>query len=338
MTITAAEATTTGGKVMNFAKAVHDALDVALETDPTVFLLGEDIADPGGNVFHITQGLSTKYGTDRVRNTPISEQAIIGTAIGAAMTGFRPVAEIMMMNFMTVCMDQITNHAAKLRYMSGGQTTVPLVIRTATGAGFQFGAQHSDMLESWLAHVPGLKVVVPSTAADAKGLLLSCIADDDPCIFVEQSFHYFRVSDHVPSGDVRVPLGKASIARPGSDLTLISYGRQANEARALAEDLAAEGVDIEIVDLRTISPLDFDTVLESVGRTKRAVIVHEAVRRHGVGAEIAATINEELFGELLAPVRRVGGANTPVPYAKSLEDEYMASPDRVASAIRSVLK
>jgi pyruvate dehydrogenase E1 component beta subunit len=323
---------------MNFAKAIAEALDIALEQDDKVFLLGEDIADPGGGVFHVTQGLSTKYGTDRVRNTPISEQAIIGAAIGSAIAGHRPVAEVMMMNFLTVAMDQLTNHAAKLRYMSGGQTGVPMVVRTATGAGFQFGAQHSDMLESWFVHVPGLKVVVPSTPADAKGLMLSSIFDDDPVLFVEQSFHYFRVSGEVPAGDVRVPLGKAAVSRRGSDATVISYGRQAHEARVLAEKLAQEGIDLEVIDLRTLAPLDITTVLESVARTKRAVIVHEAVRRNGMGAELAATISEELFGELAAPVRRVAGANTPVPYAKELEEQYMATPEAVEAAVRGLLR
>ena len=202
-------------------EAINRALDLALEIDPSVFLLGEDIADPGGGVYQVTQGLSTKHGLDRVRPTPISEQAIAGCAIGAAVAGMRPVAEIMIMNFFAVCMDQVANHAAKLRYMSGGQTSVPVTFRCSAGAGMQFGAQHSEMLESWLVHVPGLKVVVPSTPADAKGLLLSCIFDDDPCVFVEQVFGYFMTGP-VPAGDVRVPLGKAAVLRNRATLCCCS--------------------------------------------------------------------------------------------------------------------
>ncbi|QXN95593.1 alpha-ketoacid dehydrogenase subunit beta [Nocardia iowensis] len=318
-------------------QALGSALDDALGRDPSVFLLGEDIADPSGGVFKVSAGLSTKYGTHRVRATPISEQAIMGAAVGAAVAGMRPVAEIMLMDFLAVCLDQLSNHAAKLRYMSGGQTGVPLTVRCAAGAGMQFGAQHSEMLEAWLTHIPGLKVVVPSNPADAKGLLTACIFDPDPCVVVEQSLLYFAPPQPVPVGHHVVDLGVAATPRPGRDLTLISYGRQVHDAIAAAEALAADGIEAEVIDLRSLVPLDERTVLESVARTRHAVVVHEAVRRNGFGAELAALISEALFDELGAPVARVTGANTPIAYAKPLEDAFLPNPDRIISAVRTTL-
>ncbi|MFF2554037.1 alpha-ketoacid dehydrogenase subunit beta [Nocardia sp. NPDC058058] len=318
-------------------QALGSALDDALGRDPSVFLLGEDIADPGGGVFMVSRGLSTKYGRDRVRATPISEQAIMGAAIGAAVAGMRPVAEIMLMDFLAVCMDQLSNHAAKLRYMSGGQTTVPITVRCAAGAGMQFGAQHSEMLEAWLTHIPGLKVVVPSNPADAKGLLTACIEDPDPCVVVEQSLLYFGPPQPVPVGRHYVPLGVAATLRPGSDITLLSYGRQVHDAMAAAQRLAEEGVQAEVIDLRSLVPLDEETILESVGRTRHAVVIHEAVRRSGFGAELAAFIGERLFDELAAPVARVTGANTPIPYAKALEDAFVPTADAILVAARATL-
>ena len=324
---------------MTFAEASRAALDEALGLDPDVILLGEDIADEtGGGVFKVTSGLSTKYGSERVRFTPISEQAIVGAAVGAAVAGMRPVAEIMLMNFLAVAMDQFANHAAKLRFMSGGQTPVPLTIRTTTGVGAQFGAQHSDMVEAWLAHLPGCKVVVPSTPADAKGLLLSCIFDDDPCVFVENTLlYYLGFNGPAPEPGHRVPLGVANVARAGSDVSVIGYGRQMQDATIVADQLAAEGISVELVDLRTVSPWDERTVFESVAKTKRAVVVHEAVRRGGVGAEISARIHEELFSELTAPVERVGAPFAPVPYAASLEAAYLPGGAQIIAAVRKVL-
>jgi acetoin:2,6-dichlorophenolindophenol oxidoreductase subunit beta len=323
---------------MMMLQAINDALDTAMALDETVFELGEDIQDPKGGGWGVHKGLSTKYGLDRVRPTPISEQAIMGTAVGAALTGMRPVPEIMLMNFISVCADQLINHAAKLRYMSGGQTKVPLTVRTTTGAGGGFGAQHSDMLESWLTHTPGLKVVVPATPADAKGLLLSSIFDDDPVVFVEMFHLYYSIRDQVPLGDHRVPLGKARIARPGSDVTLVSWGKQVHDCLAAAEALAADGIEAEVIDLRSLVPLDTETLLESVGRTRRAVVVHEAVRRGGYGAELAATIGEELFGELLGPVRRVTAPNTPVPYAGVLEQAYLPQSADIELTVRGLFR
>lgn len=328
--------TATAARTMMMIDAVRDALDVALGLDPNVFELGEDIQDPKGGGFGVHKGLETKYGSDRVRCTPISEQAIMGAAVGAAIAGMRPVAEIMLMNFISVAADQLFNHAAKLRYMSGGATPVPLTVRTTTGAGAGFGAQHSEMLEAQLIHTPGLKVVVPSTAADTKGLLLSAIFDDDPCVFVEMSSLYFAVRDEVPEGDYRVPLGKARIARSGTDLTVITYGKQVLDCLAVADKLAAERYSIEVVDLRSLQPLDTDTVLSSASRTRRVVVVHEAVTRGGFGAELSALIHTELFDELAAPVARVGGANTPVPYASSLEQAFLPT-TRIESTIRTLL-
>jgi len=326
-------------RTMPFAMAVNEALDVAMGLDERVFLLGEDIAEPSGGVYKVTKGLSTKYGDHRVRKTPISEQAIIGSAVGAAIAGFRPVAEIMIMDFLAVCLDQVSNHAAKIRYMSGGQTTVPMVIRTSAGAGMGFGAQHSELLEAWAVHTPGIKVVVASTPADAKGLLLSAIFDDDPVLFVEQMMLYWNpaYAGEVPEGDHRIPLGRADVKRPGSHVSLISYGKQVHDCLAVAETLAGEGIDAEVVDLRTLVPLDIDTVLESVARTRNAVVVHEAVTRCGFGAELSAQIHEALFADLEHPVQRVGAKNTPVPYAKPLETAYVPQAADIEAAIRRVV-
>jgi pyruvate dehydrogenase E1 component beta subunit len=314
------------------------ALDEALESDPGVLLLGEDIGDKeGGGVFKVTKGLSTKYGAHRVRTTPISEQAILGAAVGAALAGMRPVAEIMLMNFVTVAMDQIVNHAAKLRFMSGGQTGVPITIRTRTGAGAGTAGQHSDMLEAWFAHVAGIKVVVPSTPADAKGLLSSCIFDDDPCLFIEDGLTRALTGPAPPPGH-RVPLGKAHVARSGSDVSVIGYGRPLRDTLVIAERLAQEGIQVEVVDLRTVSPLDTDGVLKSVAKTRRAVVVHEAPRSFGVGAEVAARIQEHLYGQLAAPVLRVASRDVTVPFAKVLETEYLYKPTEIESAIRRTLE
>jgi acetoin:2,6-dichlorophenolindophenol oxidoreductase subunit beta len=326
-------------RMITASEAANMALDEALGEDPTVLVFGEDVADrEGGGIVHATKGLSAKYGSLRVRSTPISEQAILGAAVGAAIAGMRPVAEIMLMNFLTVGMDQLINHAAKIRFMSGGQTAVPLTVRTMTGAGGGFGGQHSDMLEAWLAHVPGLKVVVPSNPTEWKGLLKACIFDDNPCVFIENTMMVITgAKSPCPEPGFRIELGKANVARVGSDVTIIGYGRPVGDALAVAEQLAGEGVSVEVVDLRTIAPLDMPTVLKSVAKTKRAVIVHEAVKSFGVGAEIATRINEELFGQLAAPVRRVASKNTPVPFSAPLEKAFLWSKEEIDSAVRSTL-
>lgn len=313
--------------------AITAALDEALEADESVFLMGEDIVDPGGGVMQVTKGLSTKWGRDRVRDTPISESAIVGAATGAAMAGMRPVAEIMIFDFIAVCADQLVNHAAKLRYMSNGQTTVPMTIRCFATGGVQLGAQHSQMLEAWLCHIPGLKVVVPSTAADAKGLLTTCIRDDDPCVFIEMATLY-DTPGPVPVGEHVVPLGKADVKRSGSDVTVITYGRQVHDALNAAQQLEGE-IDVEVLDLRSLVPLDVEAILASVRKTRRAVVVHQAVRRFGVGAEIAALVTEELWGTLEAPVLRVAAKETPVPSGAELETFHLPSVDDIVGALRA---
>jgi acetoin:2,6-dichlorophenolindophenol oxidoreductase subunit beta len=326
----------TPAKQINIIQALNWALDDAMAAHPEVMVFGEEVADPeGGGIMKVTAGLSSKYG-DRVRSTPISEMGFIGAAVGAAVAGMRPVAEIMLMNFVSVCMDQITNHAAKLRFMSGGQTHVPMVIRTMTGSGFQTGGQHSDFLEAWFCHTPGLKVVMPSTPADAYGLMLSAIEDDDPVIFVEHIVNYWTPGAP-PERGKSIPLGKAKIVRPGKDVTLIGYSRSMMDIPVVAAKLAQEGVDCEVIDLRTVSPLDMDTVLGSVAKTGRAVIVHEAVKSFGVGAELSARIHESAFRQLQAPVQRVAAKDCPVPFAKHLESAFMYSHDEIESAVRATL-
>jgi pyruvate/2-oxoglutarate/acetoin dehydrogenase E1 component len=325
-------------QTITFAEASNLAMDEALAADDSVFLLGEDIADrEGGGVAKVTAGLSTKYGVNRVRSTPISEQAIVGAAVGAAIAGMRPVAEIMLANFLAVAMDQIVNHSAKIRFMSGGQTSVPLTIRTMSGAGMGSGGQHSDMPEAWFAHVPGLKVVTGSSPAEVKGLLLSCIFDDDPCIFVETMPTYWDRGP-APEPGLRIPLGKANVVRTGTDVSVISYGRPIAQIIRIAEQLSGEGISVEIVDLRTISPIDTETVLRSVAKTHRAVVVHEAVEQFGVGAQISALIAEELHGTLRAPVVRVGSRNCPVPFSKVLEQAFLYTDERIEAAIRKVAR
>ena len=317
--------------------ALNRAIDEAMAEDDGVIFLGEDVAaKQGGGVFKVSSGLTEKYGEHRIRATPISEQAIVGACVGAALAGFRPIAEIMLMNFLTVCMDQIVNHAAKLRFMSGGQTNVPLVVRTTTGVGVGFGGQHSDMLEAWFAHVPGLTIVTPSNPADAQGLMRSAIASNDPVIFIENILCYGITGEAPPAG-YRVPLGRASISRAGSDCSIITYGRTVLDALEVAGQLAEEGISVEVIDLRTIAPYDEETVLASVRKTGRAVILHEAVKAYGTGAEIASRLNESLFGELKAPVLRIGGSFSPVPMASVLEQAWIPNKDDIRDAIRSTM-
>jgi pyruvate/2-oxoglutarate/acetoin dehydrogenase E1 component len=311
--------------------AITRALDHALASDPNVVLLGEDIHD---GVFGVTRGLADRHGADRVRDTPISEQAIVGAAVGAALGGLRPVAEIMFMDFLGLCLDQLANHAAKLRYMSGGLTPVPMTLRTAVGGGLGVGAQHAQMLEAWLTHVPGLKVVVPSTPSDAYGLVRAAIADDDPCVVIEQVPLY---AQRGPLEETEVPLGCADVKRPGRDVTVVTYGRQVHDALAVAEELVGQDIEVEVLDLRSLAPLDSRTLFESVGRTRRAVVLHEAVVTGGFGAELAARLSEELFGTLAAPVLRVGAEPAPVPFATDLERRMLPGADRLAAAIRRVL-
>ncbi len=324
------------GKI-TMVQALNRAIDEAMAEDEGVILLGEDVAaKQGGGVFKVSSGLSEKYGEHRIRATPISEQAIMGACVGAALAGFRPIAEIMLMNFVTVAMDQIVNHAAKLRFMSGGQTNVPLVIRTTTGVGVGFGGQHSDMLEAWFAHVPGLKIVTPSNAADAQGLMRAAIACNDPVIFIENILCYAQQSDDPGPGHI-VPLGKAAVPVIGSDVSLVTYGRTVLDAIVVAGELKDQGVSVEVIDLRTIAPFDEAAVLASVRKTGRAVVLHEAVKAYGTGAEISARITERAFNELKAPVQRIGGAFSPVPMANALEQAWIPTKDAIKAAIRTTM-
>jgi pyruvate dehydrogenase E1 component beta subunit len=321
-------------KTITVMAAIGEALDEALAEDPRVFLIGEDLADPAGGVGGLTSGLSTKHGMDRVLSTPISEAAIAGAAIGAALDGQLPVAEIMIMDFITIAMDQMINLAAKARFMSANRTPCPVTVRTATFGGTGIGATHSQSLEAWFMHMPGIKVIMPSTPADAKGLLKSAIFDPDPCLFVETTA-CFGIRGEVPLGDHRVEIGKADIKRAGTDVTVISHGRAVFDALAAADLLANEGISVEVLDLRTLVPLDTDLILSSVGRTGRAVITHYAIEFAGPGAEVATQINAELFGQLKAPVARVGTRYRPIPSVTNLEAEVYPNAAKIADAVRA---
>jgi len=319
---------------MKFSQALNQALRDSMRDDPSVILLGEDIGAPGGS-FGVTRGLLEEFGAERVRDTPISEATIASLAVGAAMTGCRPVLEIMFMDFTTLAMDALVNQAAKARFMFGGRSGVPMVLRTPHGGGLSAGPQHSQCLEAWMAHVPGLKVVCPSDAADAYALLRASIADPDPVVFVEHKAMYGRKGE-VDTGAAG-EIGRARIVRAGRDATVVAYGAAVQLSLDAARALSADGIEVEVIDLRTLQPWDERTVFESVARTHRAVVVHEAVRSFGVGAEIAARIGEDAFDELDAPVLRVAAPFMPVPFAKSLEREYMVTPEKIAAALRRTL-
>ncbi|HEX7819540.1 MAG TPA: thiamine pyrophosphate-dependent enzyme [Sphingobium sp.] len=320
-------------------EAIIAAQDYALGADPGVFLLGEDIGDPPGGVFRTTAGLQTKWGADRVRPTPIAEQAIIGAATGAALVGMRPIAELMFADFVGVTMDQITNHAAKQRYMSGGATHVPMTMRIMTSGGIGgFGAQHSQSLEAWLLHVPGLKIAYPSTPLDALGLLTTCVFDEDPCVHLEPMALMFGAKQEVPLGEYRIPLGVAKVRREGTDITLITFGWQVHQCLAAAEELAKDGISAEVIDLRSLMPLDYHRVLDSVKKTRRALVVHAATEFCGLGSEIASTINEELFPILKAPASRFGAVYTPISFSKELEAQQMPNKTTIVARVREVMR
>ena len=318
-----------------FGAALNQALLECMENDSGVVLLGEDIAAAGGS-FKVTRGLLERFGPERVLDTPISEAAIVGAAVGAAMGGLRPVVEIMFMDFITLAMDALVNQAAKARFMFGGQFSVPMVVRTPHGGGLNAGPQHSQCLEAWLSHVPGLKVVCPSTPADAYTLLKAAIADPDPVVFVENKSLY-GMSGILPENPPPDVIGRARIARDGRDVTVVAYGASVHTALSAAETLRTEGIEAEVIDLRSLQPWDEGAVFRSLARTHRAVIVHEAVRSFGVGAEIAARIAEDAFDELDAPVVRVGAPFMPVPFAKSMETRYLPDAGAVVAAVRSVI-
>ena len=320
---------------IRYVKAVNDALAEEMARDERVILLGEDVGAPGGT-FAATRGLYQTFGKERVRDTPISETAIVGAAIGAAVNGLRPVVEVMFMDFLGTCWDQIVNQMAKMRYMFGGQVRLPLVLRTHTGAGLNAGPQHSGSLEAWAVHVPGLKVVMPATPADAKGLLKAAIRDDNPAIVVENKTLY-ALKGEVPDGEHLVPIGHAEVRRPGRDVTIVALSRMVHEALAAAEVLARDGISAEVVDPRTLSPLDRPTLLASVAKTGRLVVAHEAWAPCGVGAEIVALVAEHGFRSLRAPVRRVTPPFTPVPFSPPLEKFWLPGASQIAAAAREVL-
>ncbi len=313
--------------------ALHDALQEEMRRDPAVFVLGEDAAV--GGPFGVTSGLAEEFGEDRVINTPISEDAIMGLAVGAALAGRRPVVEIMFMDFIPLAMNQLVNHAAKLRYMSGGQLSVPMVVRAQQGAAGGWGAHHSQSLESWFVHVPGLRVVAPSTPADAKGLLKAAIRDDNPVLFLEHRGLYFREGE--VDGEAAVKLDSAKVVRTGGDVTIAAYLRMVSAAMEAAQELERRGVSAEVVDLLSLSPLDMDTILESVNKTHRLVVAHEGVVTGGVGAEVAAGVQERGFDALDAPIQRVGAPFAPVPASPVLEAAFVPGRDAIVAAVERTL-
>jgi pyruvate/2-oxoglutarate/acetoin dehydrogenase E1 component len=328
-------ATEPATREMFYNEALGDALRLEMERDERVMVLGEDIAEHGG-AFQVTAGLLDMFGPERIRQTPISELGIVGAAVGAALTGLRPIVELMYIDFSGLAMDQVVNQAAQNRFMFGGQARVPMVLRTQGGSGRGNAAQHSKSLEAWFAHVAGLKLVMPATPADAKGLLTAAIRDDNPVIFLEHKLLY-RTKGEVPVGEHLVPLGKAALKREGDALTIVSWSRELVFALEAADRLAAEGIAAEVVDLRTLVPLDKDAILASVRKTHRVLVVHEAIKRAGYGAEIAALIAEEAFDDLDAPPRRLAGLDTPIPYAAHLEKTVVPQVEDIVRAAKELV-
>lgn len=316
-------------------EAISKALWEEMEADPTVFILGEEVGVWGGS-YAVTKGFYDHFGGDRIRDTPIAENAILGAAMGAAMTGLRPVAELMTINFAFSAMDYIVNEAAKFHYMFGGQFRVPMVIRTVGGGGRQLGATHSQTPDAIFAHFPGLTVIAPGTPADAKGLLKASIRSDNPVLFIEHATMY-QIRGEVPEGDYTVPIGKSTIYRPGKHVTVVTYSKGLEISGLAADELAKEGIELEIVDLRTLRPLDMEPVLESFKKTNRAVIVEEGWKSYGVGAEISARIYEEAFDYVDAPIKRVAQDEVPLPYNRALEQEALPQVKDVIAAVREVL-
>jgi pyruvate dehydrogenase E1 component beta subunit len=320
---------------LTYREALNQGLREELERDERVFIMGEEVGYFGG-AFKVTDGLLAVFGEKRVRDTPISELTIVGAGIGAAMGGLKPIVELMTVNFGLLAMDQIVNNAAKIRYMFGGHAKVPMLIRAPQGAGHQLGAQHSQSLEAYFLHCPGIRVVLPATPADAKGLLKSCVRQDDPAIFLEHESLY-GVKGEVPEGEYLVPLGKANLMRSGKDVTLISYSKCVYDAMAAADALENQGVDSEVIDLRSLNPLDISTVLESVRKTGKAIVIYEGWRTGGAGAEIVAQIQEAAFDHLDAPVERVATLDTPMPYNARLERAAIPSPAQIVEVVERMM-
>lgn len=322
-------------KKITVSKAIGEALHEEMVRDDKVFIMGEDMAVMG-NVFAITRGFLEEFGPNRVIDTPISEEGFCGMAVGAAMRGMRPVVELMYDDFATVAADPLLNQAAKMRYMSGGQATVPMVLRAPMGAGRRNAGQHSQSLENFFCHFPGLKVIAPCTAKDAKGMLKSAIRDDDPVIVLEHKLLYAK-KEEIPEEEYLIPLGQADVKREGRDLTIITWSREVNFSLEAAQTLAAEGIDVEVLDLRSLVPLDWDAIVKSVSKTHNVIIVSEEVKRGSYAGEISAQIAEELFDELDAPVERVCGLNIVPPFSPTLEDENFPHPDTIVKAVKRVL-
>lgn len=321
---------------ITYAQAINDAMSEEMRRDPDVFMMGEDIGEYCG-AFGVSKGMLKEFGPERIMDTPISEQAFVGAAVGAAMVGMRPIVELMFSDFMCVCFDELVNEAAKMRFMFGGKVKVPMVMRTPSGSGTGAAAQHSQSLEALLAHMPGLKVIVPSTPYDAKGLLKTAIRDDNPVMFLEQK-QLYRTKGEVPTEDYSIPFGVADVKRPGSDLTIITYGKMVRMCLESANVLSQNGIDAEVIDIRSLVPLDIATILESVKKTKRAMIVHEAVQFCGFGAEIAAQVaDSDAFYYLDAPIRRIGAMSTPIPFNPTLEREIGPTPDKIIANAKDLL-
>ena len=333
--IRATEPGSRAGREMTFVEALNAALHAEMARDERVFLMGEDVGLIGG-IFGVSRGLRERFGEERVRDTPISEPSFVGMGVGAAIAGMRPIVEIQIWDFVAMTMDQIVNQAAKIRYMLGGRATVPLVIRGPQGGGIRLAAQHSQSLEAWFVHVPGLVVVAPSTPYDAKGLLATAIRDDNPVIFLEHKMLY-PTKGPVPDGEYLIPFGEADVKRPGTDVTVVATQVMVQRALGAAQDLESDGISVEVIDPRTLVPLDEEAILESVSKTHRLVIVHEAVRRGGFGAEVAAIVTERALDELDAPIVRLGARNVPMPYNDRLEQATIPSREDIAAAVRSLL-
>jgi pyruvate dehydrogenase E1 component beta subunit len=334
-------------RLLTIRDAINEALVQAMEADPSVFLMGEDVAggagrddrgglDAWGGPFGVTRGLATRFGRERVLDTTIAEAGFFGAAVGAAMTGMRPVVELMYVDFAGVAYDQMLNQAAKVRYMFGGTQKVPMVMRTVVGGGFRAAAEHSQTLYSIFAHIPGLKTVAPTTAADAKGLLLTAIADDDPVVFFEHKRMYMQKA-HVPEAAEPIPFGVAAVRRAGTDLTIVGVQRGVQFALEAAETLAAEGISVEVIDPRTYTPLDTGTILASVAKTGRFMVVDESYPRASLATDLAAIVADEGFASLKAPIRRVTAPHTPVPFSPPLEDAYLPLPGRIVAEVRRLL-
>ena len=321
--------------MITISEALRAALIEEMGRDEKIFAIGEDVERAG--IFNVITGLGKKFGEQRIISTPISEAGFIGMAVGAAMRGMRPVAELMYIDFIGICMDQIINQAAKMRYMTGGQVCIPMVLLLPTGSGRRNAGQHSQCLESMLTHIPGLKIISPTTPYDAKGLLKSAIRDDDPVMFLEHKF-LSNETGEVPDEDFTVPIGKATIRRVGKDVTIISWSRQVIYALEAAEEMAKEGIDVEVIDLRSLVPLDWDTIEKSVCKTHRVVVTQECVKRGGYGGEISAQISENLFDGLYKPVERLGALNIVPPFSPPLEDAFFPHPKDIIEAVKRVMK